>query len=75
MASASDVANLEAHYFDQVGRRNSDGRDCRLQGAWQLSQDIEIGRPGFEVAVDVYLKNGLITKRYAYDDVVVAPPA
>ena len=36
---------------------------------------VEITRPAFETALDVFQHAGLITKRHRYEDVVVAPPA
>jgi len=42
-------------------------------GCW--SAHVEITRPAFEVALDVFQHAGLITKRYRYEDVVAPPPA
>jgi NitT/TauT family transport system substrate-binding protein len=42
-------------------------------GCWQGS--LEIARDGYEVALDVFLHSGLISRRHPYDGVVVAPPA
>jgi NitT/TauT family transport system substrate-binding protein len=41
-------------------------------GCWQGS--IEIPRDAYEVALDVFLHSGLITRRHTYDAVIVAPP-
>ena len=35
---------------------------------------MEITRPAFEVALDVFLHSRLITKRHRYEDVVAPPP-
>jgi len=42
-------------------------------GCW--TPHVEITRPAFEVALDVFQHAGLITKRHRYEDVVAAPPA
>jgi len=36
---------------------------------------LEITRPAFEVALDVFQHAGLISKRHRYEDVVAPPPA
>ena len=41
-------------------------------GCW--SPHVEITRPAFEVALDVFQYSGLITKRHRNEDIVVAPP-
>ena len=74
-ASPSDIAGLTAHYFDQVDVETLTAAIAAYKALGNWSEEIEIGRAGFEVAVDVFLQNGLITKRYAYEDVVAAPPA
>ncbi len=42
-------------------------------GCWQGS--LEIARDDYEVALDVFLHSGLISRRHPHDRVVVAPPA
>jgi NitT/TauT family transport system substrate-binding protein len=41
-------------------------------GCW--TPHVEITRPAFEVALDVFQHSRLITKRHRYEDVVAAPP-
>ena len=41
-------------------------------GCW--TPHVEITRPAFEVALDVFQHSGLITKRHRYEDVVATPP-
>ena len=41
-------------------------------GCW--TPHVEITRPAFEVALDVFQHAGLITRRHRYEDVVAAPP-
>ena len=38
------------------------------------SPHVEIARPAFEVALDVFQHSRLITKRHRYEDVCAAPP-
>jgi NitT/TauT family transport system substrate-binding protein len=40
-------------------------------GCW--TPHVEITRPAFEAALDVFQHAGLVTKRHAYEDVVAAP--
>ena len=42
-------------------------------GCW--TPHVEITRPAFEVALDVFQHAGLITKRHKYEDVVAQPAA
>jgi NitT/TauT family transport system substrate-binding protein len=74
-ASASDVAGVSAHYFDQVDVETLTAAVAAYKTLGTWSEEIVISRSGYEVTLDVFMKNGLISKRYAYDDVVVAPPA
>jgi NitT/TauT family transport system substrate-binding protein len=41
-------------------------------GCW--TPHVEITRPAFEVALDVFQHSGLITRRHRYEDVIAAPP-
>jgi NitT/TauT family transport system substrate-binding protein len=41
-------------------------------GCW--TPHVEITRPAFEAALDVFQHAGLVTRRHAYEDVVAAPP-
>jgi hypothetical protein len=40
-----------------------------------LVPHVEITRPAFEVALDVFQYTGLITKRHRYEGLVAPPPA
>ncbi len=42
-------------------------------GCW--TPHVEITRPAFEVALDVFEHSKLITKRHRYEDVIAAPPS
>jgi NitT/TauT family transport system substrate-binding protein len=49
-----------------------DDRYYQKLGCW--TPHVEITRPVFEVALDVFQHSGLITKRHRYEDVVAPPP-
>jgi NitT/TauT family transport system substrate-binding protein len=71
---AATVAAAEASCFAGVDRAVLESTIATYQtlGCW--SARVEITRPAFEVALDVFQHAGLITKRHAYEDVIVAPP-
>jgi len=72
--AAAKVAEVEASFFPEIDRAvlTSTIATCQKLGCW--TPHVEITRPAYEVALDVFLHAGLITKRHAYEDVVVAPP-
>jgi NitT/TauT family transport system substrate-binding protein len=72
---AAQVAEAEAAFFPGIDRAvlaSTIGAYQRL-GCW--TPHVEITRPAFEVALDVFQHAGLITRRHRYEDVVAAPPA
>lgn len=71
---APRVAEAEAPYFPAIDRGVLTSTIAAYQklGCW--TPHIEITRPAFEVTLDVYQQNGLITRRHNYDDVVAQPP-
>ena len=68
------VAEAEASFFPDIDRAVLTSTIAYYQklGCW--SPHVEITRPAFEVALDVFQHAGLITKRHRYEDVVAAPP-
>jgi len=72
--SAAKVAETEAGFFPEIDRAVLTSTIAYYQklGCW--TPHVEITRPAFEVALDVFHHAGLITKRHAYEDVVAAPP-
>jgi len=68
------VAEAEALFFPDIDRAVLTSTIAYYQklGCW--SPHVEITRPAFEVALDVFQHAGLITKRHRYEDVVAAPP-
>lgn len=71
---AAEVAKTEAAFFPEIAPAvltATIGYYQRL-GCW--TPHVEITRPAFEVALDVFQHSGLITKRHRYEDVIAAPP-
>jgi NitT/TauT family transport system substrate-binding protein len=72
---AADVAKAEASFFPEIDPAVLTATIGYYQqlGCW--SPHVEITRPAFEVALDVFHYSKLITKRHRYEDVVAPPPA
>ena len=72
---AARVAEAEAPFFPEIDGAVLASTIAYYQklGCW--TPHVEISRPAFEVALDVFLHGGVITKRHRYEDVVAAPPA
>jgi NitT/TauT family transport system substrate-binding protein len=72
---AAKVAEAEAGFFPDIDRAVLTSTIAYYQklGCW--TPHVEITRPAFEVALDVFQHAGLITKRHRYEDVVAPPPA
>jgi NitT/TauT family transport system substrate-binding protein len=71
---AAEVAKAEAAFFPEIHPAvltSTIGYYQKL-GCW--SAHVEITRPAFEVALDVFEYSKLITKRHRYEDIVAAPP-
>ena len=71
---AAQVAETEAAFFPEIDRAVLTSTIAYYQklGCW--TPHVEITRPAFEVALDVFHHAGLITKRHSYDEVVAKPP-
>ena len=74
MTPAAKVAETESAFFPEIDRAVLASTIAYYQklGCW--SPHVEITRPAFEVALEVLLHSGLITKRHRYEDVVAPPP-
>ena len=74
MTPAAKVAETESAFFPEIDRAVLASTIAYYQklGCW--SPHVEITRPAFEVALDVFQHSGLITKRHRYEDVVAPPP-
>ena len=72
---AAQVAEAEAPFFPEIARPVLTSTIAYYQklGCW--TPHVEITRPAFDVALDVFQHAGLITKRHRYEDVVAPPPA
>ena len=72
---AATVAEAEAGFFPDIDRTVLATTIATYQklGCW--TPHVEITRPAFEVALDVFQHAKLITKRHAYEDVIAPPPA
>jgi NitT/TauT family transport system substrate-binding protein len=68
---AANVAEAEASFFPEIDRAVLTATIGTYQklGCW--TPHVEITRPAFEVALDVFQHAGLITKRHRYEDVVI----
>jgi NitT/TauT family transport system substrate-binding protein len=71
---APKVAEAEASFFPEIDRAVLAATIGYYQklGCW--TPHVEITRPAFEAALDVFQHSGLITKRHRYEDVVASPP-
>ena len=72
---AADIAAAEAAFFPEIDRAVLTSTIAYYQKLGGWTPHVEITRPAFEAALDVFQHAGLITKRHAYEDVVAAPPA
>jgi NitT/TauT family transport system substrate-binding protein len=72
---AAEVAKAEAAFFPEIDRAVLAATIAYYQklGCW--TPHVEITRPAFEAALDVFEHSKLITKRHRYEDVVAPPPA
>ena len=71
---ATRLAEAEASFFPEIARPVLAATIAYYQklGCW--APHVEITRPAFEVALDVFQHAGLITRRHRYEDVVAPPP-
>lgn len=72
---AAEIAKAEREYFPDIDEDVL--ADCigtyQKLGCW--TPHIEITRDAYEVILDVFQHAGMITERYGYDQVCVAPPS
>ena len=71
---AAQVAEVEASFFPGIHRDVLTQTIATYQklGCW--TPHVEITRPAFEVALDVFQHAGLITRRHKYEDAIAQPP-
>lgn len=73
-APAAEIARAEQSFFPEVDESALTKTIAYYQtlGCW--NPPVTISRQSYEVALDVFQHSRLITKRHAYEQVVVAPP-
>lgn len=71
---AAQIARTEKPYFPDIDEDVLANCIATYQqlGCW--TSHIEITKPAFEATLDIYEYNGLINKRYAYDEICASPP-
>ena len=72
---AAEVAKAEASFFKDIDQPVLTQTIATYQKLGNWTPHVEITKPAFEATVDIFLHAGLITKRHAYEDIVVPPPA
>ncbi len=73
-APAHEIARMEQEFFPNIDQQVLGDTIATYQqlGCWQ--DDPVISRESYENLLDIFLFDGLITRRHAYESVVVAPP-
>jgi NitT/TauT family transport system substrate-binding protein len=72
---AAEIAKAEAPFFKDIDPAVLTKTIATYQKLGNWTPHVEITKPAFEAALDIFQHAGLITKRHAYADIVVAPPA
>jgi NitT/TauT family transport system substrate-binding protein len=72
---AAEVAKVETSYFKDIDLAVLTETIATYQKLGNWTPHVEITKPAFEAVNDIFLHAGLITRRHAYEDVVVPPPA
>lgn len=74
-SSANEVAKVEAPFFPGIAHAALSRTIATYQGLGNWSPHVEITRAAWEATNDIFLYNKQITRRHAYEAVVVPPPA
>jgi NitT/TauT family transport system substrate-binding protein len=72
---AAEVAKAEAAYFKDIHPAVLTSTIATYQKLGNWTPHVEITKPAYEAALDIFQHAGLITKRHPYADVVAPPPA
>src|SRR5581483_2390361 len=72
---AAEVAKAEAPFFKDIDQAVLAKTIATYQKLGNWTPHVEITRPAFEATLDIFQHAGLITRRHAYEDIVVPPPA
>ncbi len=70
---AAEIARIEADYFKGIDEAVLTETIAFYQRLGNWNPETRISPESYEVALDVFLAAGLITKRHAYEDCVVSP--
>jgi NitT/TauT family transport system substrate-binding protein len=72
--SASELAEMEAHFFPGIDREvlTETIATYLKMGTWSTGPEIE--RPAYDHLQDVFLFSGLISQRHPYESCIAAPP-
>jgi len=73
--SAAEIARAQASYFPDIDETVLAQCIGTYQELGNWTPHVEITREAFEATLDIYEYNGLITERFAYDQVCAQPPA
>src|SRR5689334_6462528 len=73
-ASPQDVAAAERPFFPGIDEAALVRAIAAYQALGTWGGDIAIAQPLYEKALDVFMHSKIITRRYQFEDVVVAPP-
>jgi NitT/TauT family transport system substrate-binding protein len=71
---AAEIARAEKSYFPNIDEKVLADTIASYQKLGTWSPHVEITKPAYEVALDVFLHAGIITKRHPYEAVVAQPP-
>ncbi len=74
-APAAEIAQAEASFFPGIAPEALTKTIATYQTLGNWSAHVEITREAWEAINDIFLYNNQITRRHAYEDVIVAPPA
>ena len=73
--AADKVANTELPLFKNTNAMVLADTIGAYQKLGNWNSNVEITQTDFDATVDIFLHAGLIHRRYAFDEVVVHPPA
>lgn len=71
---ATEIARAEKPYFPDIDEKVLAECIATYQKLGTWTPHVEITRPAFEKTLDIFEYNGLIKRRYRYEDVCAAPP-
>ena len=73
-APASEIAQMERDYFPKIDLDVLTDTIGFYQGLGCWTPHVEITREAFEVALDIFLHAGTISRRHAYESAISTPP-